>query len=153
MSDVSTNPVNRIGQAALQGTVVAAWVAVPDYARGRVGRFAARSALLAGVVAGSVALDRYTGQGAEPARMREFKDQSAAFEDGLTRFVPRQWVGAAGGGIAAAALAASVLVNRLENKALDAAATGLSRRGVRRPRLLIGVGLGVAAGVAAYVEN
>lgn len=128
MTDAPDRPLELLAMAA----TTAAWTAVPDYVSGRTGQRLAR----AGVAAASAAVLWATRESRRPAWEHASDDTGAHLGDAATAVGPAT--------VAASVLALPAAVvggKRLEEWAVAA----LERRGVRRPRTVVGLAWGVAS--------
>jgi hypothetical protein len=138
----------RLAGALTTGVVVAAWEAMPDLVSSRRGVVGARSAVAAAAlpVLVAVAPRRSLAFGnaadTEHDRHRELAESASALAD------PRL------AALAAAGVITVIVVQTLaESRGKRAVVRGLAARGVPRPRAALGVGLGVLAAVATYLDE
>lgn len=141
----------RIVGAATAGTFVAVWESLPELLPRKRQRWVARWLLLGSlvpVVTISTTASPHKGwdnpkSPADPARLwGEFVQQYPAMATRTGALTS-----------AGLAIAAGVGANRLLDKTVDAGVQAMGRRGVRHPRVLTSVGLGVITAVGTYVQE
>lgn len=138
----------RVASALATGLFVAAWEAMPELVATRRRLVLARTGLTAAAipvfvaVAPSRALAFGNATDTEHDQHRELAEAASALAD------PRLALIATGGVILATAGA-----HLAESRGKKAVVRGLAARGVPRPRTTLGVGFGVLAAVAAYLEE
>ncbi len=138
-----------VGQALVTGMSVAAWVAVPDLAGSRPARAAAKTGILAASMAAFVALE-----------VRRSRQAGQDGEGGTCEVAETPEEGADGSGVdwrtwatIAAASAASIGTNVAANRGIDRLAAWLERRGLARPRVVIGAAMGAVTAATEIAQS
>lgn len=138
----------RLAGAVTTGVVVAAWEGMPDLVASRRRLLAARSAVAAAAVPVLVAVAprRSLSFGNAPDtahdRYHELAESASALAD------PRL------AAIATAGVVTAIAVQGLaESRGKRAVVRQLAGRGVGRPRLVLGLGLGALAALATYLDE
>ena len=127
--------LGRIAQSLMMG----AFVATPDFFKGRLGRKIARTAIFSSGVVASAVLNKFDGKEHENPK-RVAKDLGKVIELDS----PLKTWGLLGGG-----LGAFIGSSKLQDKINDRIVKILTKRGVVRPNLA----LGVATAVAMFVQS
>lgn len=138
----------RLAGALTAGMVVAAWEGMPDLISSRRGVIGGRTAIAAAAIPVLVAVaprrSLAFGNATDSAhdRHRELAESASALAD------PRL------AALATAGVVSAMVVQTLaESRGKKAVVRRLAARGVARPRVVLGLGLGALAAVAAYLDQ
>lgn len=127
-----------LAQALLEGASTAAWIAVPDYAATKGRRRTAKAVILAATVAGVVVTESLRPE--EPSPEDQPPEEAVPASPGRRSLV-----------VSAALLAASSPF--LFNRGVDRGAAWLHRRGVQRPRTVIGLAAGTVTALGSLTTD